>query len=40
MLPNYVMGYTLFDETANVEDIIQEFFLLLIPKIPAWRKNI
>ena len=31
MLPNYVMGYTLFDEDADAEDLIQEYFAAAYP---------
>jgi len=33
-LPNYVMGYTLFDETAEVEDLIREYYTAAYPEKP------
>ena len=34
MLPNYVMGHTLFDESADVEELIQEYYEAAYPQIP------
>ena len=34
MLPNYVMGYTLFDETASVETLIGEYYEAAYPDDP------
>lgn len=34
MLPNYVMGYTLFEETASVEALIQEYYQAAYPEAP------
>ena len=34
MLPNYVMGYTLFDETADVETLIREYYEAAYPEEP------
>ena len=34
MLPNYVMGYTLFDETADVEALIREYYEAAYPEEP------
>lgn len=34
MLPNYVMGRTLFDETADVDDLIREYFAAAYPEQP------
>ena len=34
MLPNYVMGYTLFNEEADVEELIREYFEAAYPEEP------
>ena len=34
MLPNYVMGYTLFEETASVEALIREYYQAAYPEDP------
>ena len=39
MLPNYVMGNLLFQEDANVEAVIQEYFDAAYPEQPELAKN-
>ena len=39
MLPNYVMGNLLFQEDANVEVVIQEYFDAAYPEQPELAKN-
>ena len=39
MLPNYVMGYTLFDETADVEALIREYYEAAYPQQPRTVLN-
>ena len=39
MLPNYVMGYTLFDETADVEALIREYYEAAYPRQPRTALN-
>ena len=39
MLPNYVMGRTLWDETADVEALIQEYFAAAYPAEPRLAKE-
>lgn len=39
MLPNYVMGYTLFDESASVDDLIQEYYQAAYPEAPRMALN-
>ena len=39
MLPNYVMGRTLFDENADVEELIGEYFEAAYPEKPQLAKE-
>lgn len=39
MLPNYVMGYTLFDEDASVEELIGEYFDAAYPMEPRLARE-
>jgi len=39
MLPNFVMGHTLFDESADVEDLIREYYEAAYPENPRLAKD-
>lgn len=39
MLPNYVMGHTLFDESADVEMLIGEYYEAAYPEAPQLAKS-
>lgn len=39
MLPNYVMGHTLFDETADVEQLIQVYYEAAYPEEPGLARD-
>lgn len=39
MLPNYVMGHTLFEESADVEELIREYYEAAYPEAPELAKD-